>query len=252
MIKILLFDIETAPSRGYYFDPYKEGNILWTDQDWFILSFAYKWFDKKATHVKALPDYKRYNKDKNEDYNLVLDLWNLFNDADIIIGHNGDRFDIRKANARFIKHGLPPTPPYKTIDTLKVARKYFKFDSNRLDALGEYLGLGRKEKTGGIGLWADCMQGDARAWNQMKKYNKQDVILLEKVYEKLRPWMTNHPNINIVDETLNACPVCGGLDLEKRGYYYTQVSKTQRFHCLNLQCGKWSRGKSIRTALEIR
>ena len=251
-MKILLMDIETAPSKGYYFDLWKEGNILWEESEWYMLSFSYKWLDKKSTYVKALPDYSIYPRNKTEDYYLTEDLWKLLDEADMVIGHNGDKFDIRKANARFIKHGFKAPTPYKTIDTLKIARKYFKFDSNRLDALGEYLGLGRKEKTGGIQLWKDCMEGKMKAWNMMKKYNKQDVILLENVYLELRPWMHNHPNVNIVDDDEKLCPACGSDHLQKRGFEITNsgLTKYQRYQCQD--CAKWSKGKPIRTGIEIR
>lgn len=249
-MKILLYDIETSPSIGAYFDPYKENNILWTIEEWRMLSFAFKWYGEKRTHCRILPDYSLYSEDPKNDRALVEDLYSLFNEADIIIGHNGDRFDIRKTNARFIKHGLQPTPPYKTVDTLKIAKKYFKFDSNRLDALGDYLGVGRKLRTGGQDLWHDVMDGDMKAWERMRRYNKQDVVLLENVYNVLKPWMTNHPVVEFSDIDI-ACPLCGSKDLERRGFSFTNsgLSKKQRYRC---KCGKWTHGPSIRTNQIIR
>ena len=83
----------------------------------------------------------------------------------------GDEFDIKKANARFIYHGLKPTKFYLSIDTKKVAKKYFKFDSNSLSSLGEYLGLGEKVDTGGYSLWKGCLLGDPASWKKMKMRN---------------------------------------------------------------------------------
>lgn len=171
---------------------------------------------------------------------LVTELWNLFNQADIIIGHNGDKFDIRKSNTRFIEHGLTPPDPYKTIDTLKAARKYFSFNSNKLDDLGRRLGIGRKIKTGGFELWLGCINGDIKAWNLMKKYNRQDVLLLERVYLKLRPWIDNHPNLSILSDRIDACPTCASTHLQSRGMGITQTGSYRRFQCTN--CGAWSRG----------
>jgi hypothetical protein len=72
--RILLFDIETAPAVGYYFDPYKEGNIIEVEEDWYILSFAYKWLDEKAVHVRALPDFPPYKNNPKCDRALMGEL----------------------------------------------------------------------------------------------------------------------------------------------------------------------------------
>jgi RNase_H superfamily len=240
--KILLFDIETAPSLGYSWNKY-ETTILKFEKEWYMLSFAYKWLGQKEVIVKALPDYPNYSKDHSDDKALVTDLWNLFNEADLIIGQNLDKFDIRKANTRFLYHGLTPPEPYKTVDTLKLAKKYFAFNSNKLDDLGEFLGVGRKVKHEGIEMWLGCMAGDPKAWAKMKKYNKQDVLLLEKIYNKFRPWHKSHPNITIKGDKL-ACPVCGSPKVQKRGYNYLISYKSQRYHCQ--VCGHWSSGKTER------
>ena len=255
-MKILLYDIESSPLTVLSWGAYQKGNwnALKVLEDWRMLTFAYKWHGAKTTHVKGLPDYDLYKKDPKDDKALIADLWELFNEADIIIGHNGDQFDIKKTNARFIYHGMTPPPPTKSIDTLKVARKHFKFTSNRLDALGEFLGVGRKEQTGGLDLWLDCMAGDDKAWRQMKKYNKQDVVLLEDVYNKLTPWMHNHPNIhlNLVDDEVPKCtnPDCQSDKLQRRGYGRTNTTIHQRYQCQD--CGKWGRGKNIKSGVDIR
>lgn len=234
--KILLFDIETSPNLGYIWGKWEQ-NVIAFEQEWFMLSFCAKWLDGK-TITRGLIDYPAYVKDKTNDKALVTELWQLFNEADIIIGHNGDKFDVRKSNTRFIEHGLMPPEPYKTIDTLKVAKKYFAFNSNKLDDLGKRLGVGRKIKTGGFELWLACLQGDAKAWQSMKRYNRQDVLLLEQIYLKLRPWITGHPNVSILTQTLDGCPSCGSLKLQRRGFGISKTGKYQRFQCK--ECGAWS------------
>jgi DNA-directed RNA polymerase subunit RPC12/RpoP len=112
------------------------------------------------------------------------------------------------------------------------------FNSNKLDHLGAHLGLGRKVDTGGFETWAGCMRGDMKFWKLMTKYAKQDVDLLRKVYMKLRPWMTNHPNLNIFDGT-DGCPTCGSRRLQKRGTRRTQVAIYQQYQCNN--CKAYSR-----------
>ncbi len=235
--RVIFYDIETAPSLGYYFDPYKEGNIVSTVQSWFMLSFAYKIKGEKKIHYHCLADYPGYAKNKTCDKALVTDLHRLvFSTGDILIGHNIDRFDSRKSKARFLAHGLPPTPPVKTIDTLKLARRVFKMDSNRLASIGEYLGLGGKTVTTGWKLWEACIEGDRKAWRQMGVYNKRDVDLLEQVYDKLAPW---HPNPPAMTHS-GACPSCQSGHVTQRGFNVTKTRRTQRLQCQG--CGHWFSG----------
>jgi DNA polymerase elongation subunit (family B) len=241
--KVLVFDIETAPNLAYVWGKYEQ-NVIDYEREWYMLSFAYKWLGEKTTRVCSLPDYKNFKKDKTDDKALVTELHKLFDQADVIVAHNGDQFDIRKSNARFVVHGLTPPSSYKTVDTKKVAKRYFNFNSNKLDDLGNLLGLGRKLKTGGFDLWLGCMGGDMKAWKLMCTYNKQDVVLLEEVYLKLRGWMTNHPNMNVTEGTLHNCPVCHSHRLQARGYSVTRASQFKRYQCQD--CGGWSRGEAMR------
>lgn len=236
--KILFFDIETAPTRGWVWRIY-EDNLIKTDHDWFMLSFAMKWAHEDEFKVFALPDYPGYKKDKECDRALVKDLWKYIDDADIIVGHNGDAFDLKKANARFIIHGMQPPSTYKTIDTLKIARRHFKFNSNRLNDLGTFLNLGEKLVHTGHHLWFGCMDGDPESWDLMKRYNIQDVRLLEKVYYRIRPWATSHPNLTLYDHS-DGCPKCKSTNVQKRGFDYKLTTKRQRFQCQD--CGGWFSG----------
>lgn len=237
--KILIFDIETAPSKGWFWQMW-ETNIIEVEEHGYMLSFSAKWFNEKNIYTYGLPDFLGYKKKPSNDKWLVNELSRLINEADIIVAHNGDRFDITTTNTRLVTHGLPPLPPVKTVDTLKVARSKFKFLSNKLDDLGNFLSVGRKTPHTGKHLWFGCMKGDVDSWKQMKKYNEQDVRLLERVYIKLLPWMTNHPNRNVYRDT-NGCPKCGSNKVNKRGFAYTTTGRKQRFWCTN--CGGWSVGK---------
>lgn len=243
--RIAFWDIETAPSIGAYFDLWKEGNIVWTQTPWYILSFAVKWSDENKIRTYALPDYSLYRSDKENDRELVKELWKVHDQADILVAHNGDRFDIKKTNARFLAHGLTPPSTYKTIDTLKAAKSRFKFDSNRLNDLGQFLGVGKKLPHTGSHLWQSCIRGDLKSWAIMRKYNAQDVRLLEQVYLKLRPWMTNHPNFNVYTGG-DGCPKCESMNVQRRGPEVTATRKYQRFQCQD--CGGWFKGDLIRAA----
>jgi predicted RNA-binding Zn-ribbon protein involved in translation (DUF1610 family) len=238
--KIVFIDLENSPSLGWTWGPKWETSIIEFQQDWHLLSFAYKWVGEKTVHVKGLCDYPGFEKNKTDDKRLVADLWKIFDEADVVIAHNADRFDIKKANTRFVTHGFPPPSPYRTVDTLKVARKYFRFDSNKLDDLGQYLGVGRKLKHIGFALWLQCMEGDKKSWAVMKKYNQKDISLLESVYYLLRAWATNHPNIN---QGGFACPTCGSVEIQKRGWTYTPLRQKRRFQCQS--CAAWFSGPAI-------
>lgn len=247
---VLIFDIETSPIRGTAWRTY-DTNLVWVEQDWHIMSFAWKWLGKRQTYCLALPDFKdEYKIDPTNDYYLLERLHQLFTMADVVVAHNGDRFDQKKTNARLIQHGFNPPEPYKTIDTLKVAKKYFAFTSNHLDDLGEYLNVGHKLDTGGKGLWQACLEGDAKAWKKMKAYNKQDVVLLEKVYLKLRPWIDNHPSMALMEEKPDSCPKCGKGPLIKGGTRMTKLGRSQRYQCT--ACGGWCYNRLTVTDKETR
>lgn len=236
--KILLFDIETMSNRAYVWGKYEQDVIAYI-QEGYILSWSAKWLGGKQV-TKGLNDYPGYKAGSPDDAQLILELHSLINEADIVIAHNGDRFDVRKMNTRFVYHGLTPPEPYKTVDTLKVAKKNFAFNSNKLDDLGNFLGVGRKLKHPGFDLWLGCEAGDQSSWNLMKKYNKQDVLLLERIYLKLRPWITNHPNISILENKSDNCPSCGSHKLQSRGLGITRTGQYHRYQCQS--CGAWSRG----------
>jgi len=241
-LKILYLDIETAPSLGWVWGKYEQ-DVIDFDREWYMLCFTAKWSDSNKYITYGLIDFPEYEKDPMDDKALMRKLWDLIDEADIVVGHNGDNFDIKKMNSRFIVNGMVPPSPYRTVDTKKVARKYFGFNSNKLDDLGKTLNLGKKLPTGGFTLWKKCMEGDKAAWKKMKSYNKQDVALLEKIYLRMRPWMKNHPNIGINVDKI-ACHACGSTNTQKRGYNYTKLTRFQRMCCID--CGAWSQTNAVK------
>lgn len=233
-MRTLLYDLETSPNLGYTWGLYEQ-NVIEFLEEWQILCFAYKWADETTIHTVAQRDMS--------EKAVTKELWKLFDEADVIVAHNGDQFDRRKANAKFAQFNLGAPSSYRTIDTKKVAKRYFGFNSNKLTDLGKTLGLGEKLETGGFETWKGCMAGDEKAWAKMLKYNKQDVALLEQIYLALRPFMVNHPNVNTVDGTECACPTCGSERLQKRGTGFNQLSTYQRYVCKD--CRSWSKGRPI-------
>jgi len=233
-LKTLLFDIETTPNLAYVWGTYEQ-NVIKFKEHSKLLCFSYKWLGEKKIHHESLQDLT--------ELQLVKKLHSLLNSADVVIAHNGNEFDIKKSNTFFIKNNLVPPNDYRKIDTLKIARRYFYFQSNKLDDLGEYLGLGRKIKVDKE-LWFGCMNGDDNSWNKMIKYCDQDVALLENIYLKLRSWDTNHPRLHT---DFDSCVVCGSKNIEMRGFQYTATTKKQRFRCIN--CGKWGIATKNRFAI---
>ena len=222
--KILLLDIETLPARGLFWDKPWETSIIAVEKEWQILSFSAKWLgSSQETYINHRTD--RF---------LMLKLWKLLDSAEVVVGHNLDKFDIRKINARFLYWGLGPPSPYRTVDTLKVARHKFALLSNKQDDIGEYLGTGRKIKVD-KDLWLDCIKGKKEALKLMADYNAQDVVLLEKNYLRLLPWI-NHPNIW---KDRIACPKCGSDKIQSRGYYEGKTTRYHKIYCNS--CKGWSR-----------
>lgn len=238
--KICLLDIETSPIKAFAWEMF-ETNLSHVIEPTFMLCFAYKWLGESKVHTRALCDYPGYKKDKINDKALLADLWDVLDRADVIVAHNGDSFDLKKTNARFIVHGMAPPTPYKSVDTLKIARQNFKFDSNKLDNIGRYLKVGKKLAHTGMHLWLGCMDGDPASWRMMKRYNAQDVRLLEAVYERIKPWAKNHPILTAITPRKQlSCPTCLSSDVISRGFNIAKFKKTPRFQCKG--CGSWFAG----------
>ena len=241
--KILSLDLETSPIQAYSWGPKYESNLIEFIEHMRILSFSAKWLNGK--HItKGWPDYKGYKKGVLDDKEITKELWNLLDEADIVLAQNGKSYDVKVMNARFAFHNMAPTSPYKTLDTKLEARKYLRLPSYSLNDLCDYFGLGRKKEHEGFSLWLKCISGDKSAWKRMLAYNRHDVVLLEKLYLRLRPWM-NHPNLGMYTDKL-VCPNCGSGKIQSRGYAISSVTKYKRFQCTN--CGKWGRDtKNINT-----
>lgn len=228
--------METSPNIGYTWGRWEQDVIEFIKERQ-IICFSWKWLGEKKTNVRALPDFPGYKRDRDNNKALIAALHAEISKADIVVGHNIDGFDDKRANTDFIKHGFPPPPPHKTVDTLKVARSKFQFNSNKLNDLGVFLKVGQKVKHSGFVLWKGCLDGNPKAWALMKRYNRGDVDLLERVYLKERPWMTNHPVVK-VRTTKPECPACHKNDLNHRGYNLSRKGKAPRFQCRS--CGHWA------------
>ena len=228
-MKVLLFDIETAAAKARIWHQYMKfipHNMI--KEPVKLLMWGAKWLGDDTVTYSTVWD--------EGEKECVLLLHEMMSEADVIVGHNGDGFDIKHMNTFFIKHGIMPPEPSKTVDTLKVARSRFKFMNNRLDFLGKELGLGGKQDTGGYELWDDVEAGKKKAQNKMIDYCCRDVDLLEQVYIKMRPWIKNHPTFVTYEEGAKPECDCGSTRLIKRGFTTRAGNIYQRYRCKD--CGK--------------
>jgi len=229
-VNILIWDIETSPMISYNWSAY-QSDALEVIEEPQILCFAYKWYGTKNVRVLGQDDMPDYKPGVLNDFELVKVIHELFSKADIVVAHNGNAFDQKIAHSRMMVHGMNPPEPYQQIDTKLVAKRIGRFSKNKLDSLGEQLGLGRKMEHEGWGLWKKVLSGDKKAWATMKAYNKQDVLLEEKLYLRLRPWINNHPSLSVMSDMPEVCPKCGSSEMRQGGFFATKTGKRKRYQC---------------------
>jgi len=230
-MKIALLDIETSPHSGFFWQLFKQtinpNQVKDTSR---TLCASYKWLGEKKTY---------FTSEWTDGVDGMLDtMYNVLEEADAVVTYNGNRFDLPTLNKEFLLNGYAPPAPYKSVDLYRTVKSKFRFASNKLDHIAGQLGLGRKTDHYGFQMWLDVMNGDVKAQKLMEKYNKQDVVLLEKVYDTVLPWIANHPNRSHHSGTA-VCPNCGSKHLQHRGFTITAVGRQHRLQCQD--CGKWSK-----------
>ena len=231
-MRTLIFDIETSPMVAYMWRLWdKLTSMDFVIEDGRILCWAAKWLDEDDVYFASEWEHGQEG--------MLQGLWDLMDEADVLVAHNGDRFDRPWVNGQFLKYGIEPPSPCFMVDTWKVAKKMFTLPSNRLDALAKLLEVGEKLETGGFQLWKDVLAGDPGAQQVMEDYNIRDITVLEDVYLCLRPWIQNHPNVSDPGVNTPTCPTCGSDHLNRRGYAKTRSGVYQRYRCMD--CGGWSR-----------
>jgi uncharacterized protein YprB with RNaseH-like and TPR domain len=232
-IKRLFFDIETSPNIGLF---WTTGNKLSISHDSIIkeraiICICYKWEGKEEIYSLSWDN-------KQSDKKLLEKFIKIANEADELVGHNGDKYDLPWVRTRCLYHGLNLFPSYVTVDTLKYARSKFKFNSNKLDYIAQFLGLGTKISTG-FGLWKDIvLHKDEKAMEQMIEYCKGDVLLLEKIYNKLAP---HFPEKLHVSEDKTDCPTCGN---NKWSFTKSRMSALGTIR-VQMQCKKCGRYHTV-------
>lgn len=240
--KILIVDIETSPMEVYTFGLFDQNiGLNQIIEDWSILSWSAKWLDDPAEKIMFMST--RHQKNKRADKRIVKALRNLMDKADIIVGQNSKRFDVKKINAKIEEHELPQPSKYEQIDTMVMAKKHFGFTSNKLEYMTNKLCTKYKKlkhkKFPGFEMWSECLLNNQEAWDEMEIYNKHDVLATEELYTKLIKW-GSPVNFSVYNDGDNTCS-CGNTKFIKDGHAYTRTGKFQRFRCS--QCRSPSRSK---------
>jgi DNA polymerase elongation subunit (family B) len=208
----LYFDIEVSANVGLFWQSgFKlqigTENII---KERAVICICYKWEDDKDVY------YLHWD-NKQCDKKILQDFIKVANEASELVGHNGDKFDLAWIRTRCLFHRIEMFPAYNTIDTLKIARSKFRFNSNRLDYIGKFLGLGQKIHTD-FNLWKDIMlKNDKKALNKMIDYCIQDVALLEKVHKELNNHIPAKTHYGVAfGADRGSCPECGSDDLVRK------------------------------------
>ena len=243
-MKTLLLDIETAPNKAYVWGLFRQ-NVALNQLE--ASSYTLCWSAVWAGWSKAdLPSHIEFASVQRRGTRKMLKrIHHLLNEADAVVHYNGQKFDIPTLNKEFVRHGMIPPSPYKQIDLMRVCKQAFRFESNKLAFVAKALGLEEKVKHEGFTLWVKCMNGDPQAWSDMERYNRGDVVTLADLYERLRPWITHHPNLS-AHADVDCCPKCGSTEFQGRGKVMTLTLWYRRYQCR--KCGGWFRGtKTVST-----
>lgn len=235
-MRILILDIETAPNLAHVWGLWKQNvAINQIIEPGYVLSWAAKWYGEDEVSFSSI-----HHEDKLA---MLIRIWNMIDEADAIVHFNGCRFDMPTLNREFLIHHMQPPSPYKHIDLLKTVKTQFSFPSNKLDYVSRVLKIGKKIKHYGHELWVECMADDAASWEIMREYNINDVLLTEKLYKRLLPWIKAHPNHNLfTDDDVTVCTNCGHTKLHSKGQVYTNAGIYQRYKCT--KCGANMRGRT--------
>lgn len=242
--KILIWDIETAPITAYTWGLFDQNiGLNQIKADWHLLAWAAKWYGDPPS--KVIYRDNRWQRDVQNDEDLVSELSELLNQADIIITQNGDKFDVKKLNARAVIHGLRPVKRCKSTDILKEGRKVFSFTSHKLEYVSQVLNTKYKKlkhnEYPGFELWKAILDGDARAWKVMEKYTKHDVLATEEAYQKIQGWIKTQNLAAYYDDLKIRCH-CGSANLKTHEVRRLESGHFQGYICRD--CGKRLQGKA--------
>lgn len=239
--KVLYVDIENMAIKAWVWGLFDQNiGLNQIIEDSFIIAWAAKWADEKKVMYMDQRNVKNPNKDSKK---LLQGIHSLLDKADIVIGQNSKRFDVKKLNTAFLKIGLKKPSGFKQTDTLEISRRNFAHTSNKLEFVSEkynnkYKKL-KHEKYPGFTLWTECIAGNQDAWKDMEKYNSHDVLATQEYHELVRSWDNSNHDPNLYHDDYHHVCRCGSYNLKRNGYSYTSTGKYIRYKCKS--CGAESR-----------
>ncbi len=247
-LKRLFFDIETTPHKAYTWNLYNAmisyDMVIEPSK---VICISYKWEGSEQVF--------RLNWDKNmDDKQMLTEFVEILNSADELVGHNGDRFDIRVVRTRCLFHRIPVIPTYQTLDTLKKARSGFKFPNNKLDTILKYLGIGEKLPHSGWSMWKKVMENSPDALTEMGNYCDIDVLRLEDLFLVMQNYFKHNTHTAVVGGGYKyECPNCGGEDSQLVQNRFTSVGTIKRLmECLTCSYHYEISNSSYRMMLELK
>ena len=198
-MKILMLDIETTPMQVYTWGLWDQNiGINQIIKPTEMMCFGAKWQGKKKVTFKSVHhDGKKA---------MLEELHAMMEEADALVGWNSAAFDHKHINREFLENGMQPPSVVKDLDLMSIVKSNFKFPSNKLDYVAQALGVGAKVKHSGFELWIQCMEGNEKAWREMKRYQIQDVVLLEELYQELLPWLPGSGSVTSKERKEIASP----------------------------------------------
>ncbi len=228
-MKITHIDIETAPHKVYTWGMFNQMvNIDAIEEPGYTMCWAAKEHGKKKVEFRSVHHHNHEE--------MTNKIWEILNDTDVVVHYNGEKFDVPTLNKDFLLAGLPPPDPYQQVDLLRTFRRRFRMARNNLDFVSQELGLEAKQSHKGMQLWRGCMAGNNADWNIMRRYNIQDVRMLEPLYIKVLPWIQNHPNMGLyVDHENPVCTNCGSTNLISKGFEHLATQSYRRLRCNDCQ-----------------
>lgn len=222
-VRRLFYDLETSPNLGLFWRTgYKISiNPEAIVKERQIICIGWKWEGEKQVHVISWGD-------KRNDKAMLQEFLKVAEQADELCAHFGDSFDMPWFRARCLIQGLNPLPIFKTIDTKALASKYYYFNSNKLDYLASLFGYGHKEDTDWQ-MWVDIMlHNNKRQLRKMMHYCGKDVILLEKVWGRLRYATRPKTHVGVFEGAEKwTCPHCGSRDVRRKKVVVTACGMVQ-------------------------
>lgn len=239
-VKVLFLDLETMPNIGAFWHSGYELSIVPEAiiQERFILSAQWSWNNEKKVHG-VLANIK-----KRDDSNVIKKLTEAIEKADLVVGHNVRKFDLRWLAGRALLLGMKPTRSkfVKHLDTVILSKQAFYLNSYKLDYLCKKLGIKGKVKTS-FSDWMAILDVDnnpslakARA-EYLLKYGKNDINMTRKLLFKILPHvkLTKKTEMMLYGKAVH-CPDCQSLKTHSHGHR-ANVSGIVYHRYLCAECG---------------